>query len=203
MAKDISNKWEKLAKNKQDESENLGEANEYETSETKDLDGEAESLAHPDYEALQKDLTKAEQTAHENWEKAVRAQAELENIRKRAERDVESAHKFGQEKLINNLLPVLDSLEQALQIAIDAGDSGKAMVEGLELTLQLFLSSLEKHGVKQLNPLGEKFDPNAHEAMSMVPSDEYQPGEIMQVIQKGYLLNDRVIRAARVIVVKE
>ena len=203
MSEDISNKWEKLSKDQPEDvvKEVIVEDNESDSSEV----AEAPSgiLGHPDYQALQGELTKAEQTAHDNWEKAVRAQAELDNVRKRAERDVQSAHKFGQEKLIEGLLPVVDSLEQALQVAVDAGESGSSMVEGLELTLQLFLSSLEKHGVKQLNPIGEKFDPNCHEAMSMVPSDEYEAGAVMQVIQKGYLLNERVIRAARVIVVKD
>lgn len=200
MSEDISNKWEKMSKEQPEEviKEVLVEGDDSD-------EGEATSgiLGHPDYQALQDELTKAEQTAHENWEKAVRAQAELDNVRKRAERDVQNAHKFGQEKLIEGLLPVVDSLEQARQVALDAGDSAAAMLEGLELTLQLFLSNLEKHGIKQVDPLGEKFDPNCHEAMSMVPSDEYEPGAVMQVIQKGYLLNERVIRAARVIVVKD
>jgi len=200
MSDETVNKWEDLSKehNKPESQENVEENLEAEADE----EGAEGALEHPDYQALQAELTKAEQTAHDNYEKALRAQAELENVRRRAERDVESAHKFGQEKLIDAILPVIDSLEQALEAA--ANDEGsQGMREGIELTYQLFLSNLEKFKVKQLNPVGEVFDPNCHEAMSMLPSPDHKPGTVMQVIQKGYLLNERVIRAARVIVVKE
>lgn len=166
-----------------------------------DLLGDMESnpeLEHASYLQLEEKLTLAEQKAHENWEKSVRALAELDNVRRRAEREVANAHRYGSEKLLTSLLPIVDSLEQALQLA----EGDKAMHEGLELTMRLFLDVLKKHDVEQLDPMGELFDPQTHEAMSMQPSTEIAPNHIMAVFQKGYRLNDRIIRPARVIVAK-
>jgi len=159
------------------------------------------ALEHPDYEELEEQLTLAEQKAHENWEKAVRAQAELNNVRKRAERDVEQAHRFGTEKLITQLLPGLDSLEQAIQMAEKEGSDG--MREGLELTMKVFLDVLEKAEVEQLNPQGALFDPQQHEAMSIQNSTDVPENTVLAVFQKGYKLSGRVIRPARVIVSKK
>jgi molecular chaperone GrpE len=158
------------------------------------------ALDHPSYIALEEKLTLAEQQVHENWEKSVRALAELDNVRRRAERDVSNAHLYGSEKMIKGLLPVMDSLEQALQLADKDANAG--MHEGLELTMKLFLDVLEKQGVKQLSPLGEIFNPEEHEAMSMQISAEHPANTILVVFQKGYKLNERVIRPARVIVAK-
>ncbi len=166
-----------------------------------DLLGDMESnpeLEHASYLQLEEKLTLAEQKAHENWEKSVRVLAELDNVRRRAEREVANAHRYGSEKLLTSLLPIVDSLEQALQLA----EGDKAMHEGLELTMRLFLDVLKKHDVEQLDPMGELFDPQTHEAMSMQPSTEIAPNHIMAVFQKGYRLNDRIIRPARVIVAK-
>lgn len=157
-------------------------------------------LEHPDYQALEEKLTLSEQKAHENWEKSVRMAAELDNVRRRAERDVSNAHRYGSEKLIKQLLPVLDSLEQALQLA--QSEENASMQEGLELTMRLFLESLEKEKVRQTNPIGEAFNPEEHEAMSMQETDEAAPNSIVAVFQKGYMLHDRVIRPARVVVAK-
>lgn len=168
--------------------------------EEEDNEEEHNVLGHPSYADLEEQLTLAEQKAHENWEKSVRALAEVENIRRRAERDVANAHRFSLEKFANALLPVVDSLEQALQLTAQHGD--EAMREGLELTMKLFLDVFEKQSIKQLDPLGELFDPQLHEAMSMQASAEVEPNTVLNVFQKGYLLNDRVIRPARVIVAK-
>ncbi|WP_367605982.1 nucleotide exchange factor GrpE [Legionella sp. W05-934-2] len=156
------------------------------------------ALEHPDYEALEEKLFETEQRVQENWDAAIRAKAELENVRRQAERDVERAHKFGTSKLIESLLPVIDSLEQALQLAIENEDT--AMQEGLELTMKVFLDALEKQGVVQIDPVGEVFNPERHEAISMQPSKDAEPNTVLNVFQKGYELNGRVIRAARVIV---
>ena len=158
------------------------------------------ALSHPSYLELEEKLTEAEQKAHENWEKSVRALAELDNVRRRAEKDVEKAHRYGLEKLIDSLLPVVDSLEQALQLAEQ--ENNQAMHEGLELTMKLFLDVLAKHGVEQIDPTGEAFDPQLHEAMSMQETNDAAPNTVLTVIQKGYKLNDRVVRPARVIVAK-
>ena len=159
------------------------------------------SLDHPNYVELSEKLTLAEQQAHENWEKAVRAQAELDNVRRRADREVANDHRYGVEKLISDLLPVIDSLEQALQLAVKAEDA--SMREGLELTLKLFTDVLKKFEVQQIDPIGAPFDPQLHEAMSMQVVPDAEPNTVIAVFQKGYQLSDRVIRPARVVVSKK
>ncbi|HHT0592091.1 TPA: nucleotide exchange factor GrpE [Legionella anisa] len=159
------------------------------------------SLDHPSYVELSEKLTLAEQQSHENWEKAVRAQAELDNVRRRAEREVANAHRYGAERLITDLLPVIDSLEQALQLAVKAEDA--SMHEGLELTLKLFMDVLKKFEVQQIDPIGAPFDPQLHEAMSMQAAPDAEPNTVLAVFQKGYKLSDRVIRPARVVVSKK
>ena len=161
---------------------------------------EEAALDHPSYKALEEQLTLAEQKAHEYWEKSVRAAAELDNVRRRMEREVANAHKYGMEKLISSLLPVIDSLEQALQIADK--DSNQAMYEGLELTMKLFTDVMQKFGVEQIDPVGATFDPQLHEAMSIQEAPGTPPNSVIAVFQKGYKLSDRVIRPARVIVSK-
>lgn len=158
------------------------------------------ALDHPSYIALEEKLTLAEQQSHENWEKSVRALAELDNVRRRAERDVASAHRYSLEKFGTALLPVIDSLEQALQLADKEADA--SMREGLELTMKLFVGVLDKFEMKQLDPVGDVFDPHQHEAMAMQESEGVIPNTVLMVFQKGYKLNDRVIRPARVIVAK-
>lgn len=158
------------------------------------------ALDHPTYIALEEKLTLAEQKAHENWEKSVRALAELDNVRRRAEREVANAHRYGVEKLISSLLPVIDSIEQALQLA--EKDAAAAMHEGLELTLKLFLDVLQKFEVQTIDPMGAAFDPQQHEAMSILEVEGTPSNTVITVFQKGYMLNDRVIRPARVIVSK-
>jgi len=169
-------------------------------NENEELAMDSNALEHPSYLALEEKLTLSEQKAHENWEKSVRAMAELDNVRRRAEREVANAHRYGVEKLVNSLLPVMDSLEQALQLADKHEDT--SMHEGLELTMKLFLDALGKYEVQQLNPEGEQFDPKLHEAMSMQESKDVPSNTILGVFQKGYMLNDRIIRPARVIVAK-
>ena len=166
-----------------------------------ELDEESGSaLEHLSYAELEDKLTLAEQQAHDNWEKSVRAIAELDNVRRRAEREVANAHRYGLEKLLSSLLPVFDSLEEALRLADLHADT--AMHEGLDLTMKLFLDVLAKYDVQQLNPQGEPFDPQQHEAMSMQASQDVPSNTVLVVFQKGYKLNDRIIRPARVIVAK-
>ncbi len=155
----------------------------------------------PDYATLEAQLADAEKRAADNWDKLARVTADMDNLRRRSERDVAQAHRYGLEKFINNLLPVVDSLEQAEQLAEKHGDA--AMHEGLELTMKLFLDMLQKVQVEQLNPVGEPFNPEMHEAMSMQETADAAPNTVLAVFQKGYKLNDRVIRAARVIVARE
>lgn len=188
--------WKKFKESSEREVDDMDE----ELSETEHQQHDTASLEHPDYAALEEKLTLAEQTAHDNWEKSVRAMAELDNVRRRAERDVANAHRFGLEKIITSLLPVIDSLEQALQLTDEKTDSG--MAEGLKLTMKLFLDVLHKQNVEQIDPQGAIFDPQEHEAMSIQKLPDVVPNSIVAVFQKGYKLNDRVIRPARVIVAK-
>lgn len=157
-------------------------------------------LNHPSYIQLTEKLTLAEQKAHENWEKSVRAIADLENVRRRAERDVEHAHRYGVERLIKELLPVLDSIEQALQAAISIENT--SMIQGLELTHKLMLDALSKFDIKRIEADGQAFNPNCHEAMTMVATDEVAPNTVINVVQQGYSLGERVLRAAKVVVSK-
>lgn len=157
-------------------------------------------LNHPSYLEIEEKLTAAEQKAHENWEKSVRALAEVDNIRRRAERDVEHAHRYGVEKLVKELIPVIDSMEQALQAAITVND--QSMIEGIELTHKLLIDALSKFDVRAIEPLNEPFNPNHHEAMAMMESEELAPNMVMNVFQKGYVLGERVVRPARVVVSK-
>jgi len=159
-----------------------------------------DALAHPSYVELESKLTEAEQLAHENWEKCVRATAEVDNIRRRAERDVANAHRYALEKCVDSLLPVIDSLERALELALQLDD--KPMHEGLALTMKLLIDALQKQGVEPIDPLGELFDPAQHEAMSMQPAEGVAANTVTMVFQKGYVLNGRVIRPARVVVSK-
>ena len=135
---------------------------------------------------------------------ALRAEAERENVRRRAARDVENAHKFGVEKLVQNLLPVVDSLEKAMEAAEEASEAGanKAIAEGVGLCHKMMLDVLGKAGVKVVDPAGEPFDPNLHQAMSMVENPDMEPNSVVAVIQKGYQLNDRLARPAMVMVSK-
>ena len=159
------------------------------------------ALDHPSYIALEETLTLAEQKAHEYKEKMERALAEVDNIRRRSERDVTNAHLYGAEKLSRALLPVLDSLEQAQQVI--AQEANPAIEEGIVLTMKLFTDVLSKFGIKPLDPLGESFDPQQHEAVSIQVTHDIAPNTVVSVFQKGYTLHERVIRPARVVVSKE
>lgn len=130
----------------------------------------------------------------------LRLQAEMQNIRRRAERDVESAHKFGLEKFANQLLPVVDNLQRALD-AIDAdNESQKAIYEGIDLTLKSFLDVLAQFKIEAIDPSGEPFDADYHQAVSMVPNPDVEPNTVLEVFQKGYKLNGRLMRPAMVVV---
>jgi|SRR5690554_2987654 len=143
--------------------------------------------------------------AEEAQEQLLRAHAEMQNVRRRAENDVEKAHKFALEKFVKELLPVVDSLEKAVESTEGSASAGELVAsirQGVEMTLSLFISSLRKFNVEQLNPMGEPFDPQQHEAMSVVPAPNAEPNSVVAVVQRGYLLSGRVIRPAMVVVAK-
>ncbi|WHQ76312.1 nucleotide exchange factor GrpE [Pantoea sp. Lij88] len=132
----------------------------------------------------------------------LRAQAEVENIRRRAEMDVEKAHKFALEKFANELLPVIDSLERALEVANKEDPQLSSMIEGIELTLKGLLGAVRKFGVEVVGETGVPFNPEVHQAMSMMESEEFEPNHVMLVMQRGYTLNGRLLRPAMVAVSK-
>ncbi len=145
-------------------------------------------------------LAEMQAKADENWERYVRAVAETDNVRKRATRDVENAHKFALERFGKELLAVKDSLEMG--IATD-GASVESLIEGSNATLKLLGTTLERFGIVEVDPEGEPFDPEFHEAISMQPSDKVEPGSVVTVVQKGYTLNGRLMRPAMVIVASD
>ncbi|MDU1142336.1 MULTISPECIES: nucleotide exchange factor GrpE [Aeromonas] len=151
---------------------------------------------------LEAQLEAAQQASLEERERAVRAVAEMENLRRRAAQDVEKAHKFALEKFAAELLPVLDNLERAIELADKESEALKPMIEGVELTLKSMQSSVAKFGLVALDPQNQPFDPNAHQAMSMIENAELAPNTVIAVMQKGYELNGRVIRPAMVMVSK-
>lgn len=151
-------------------------------------------------ERLQQALTEAEERARNHREQYLRAAADLENVRKRAQRDIEAANRYGLEKFAAELLPVQDSLQLAVQ---NAGNADvRSLVEGQDATLKLLTRALEKIGVTSIDPAGEPFDPTRHEAMLAQESATAEPNSVLQVVQPGYEINGRVLRPARVIVSK-
>jgi molecular chaperone GrpE len=138
--------------------------------------------------------------AEEHWNKYLRTAAELDNLRKRSAREIESARKFGAERLAQALLPVRDSLEAALA-ASDKADAA-TLIQGQEATLRLLDEALAAAGITEIVPEGEPFDPNKHEALSLLPASHVEPNSVLEVVQKGYEMNDRLLRAAKVIVAR-
>ncbi len=146
-------------------------------------------------ESLKDELTQAK-------EQSLRAVAEAQNTRRRAEQDVEKAHKFALEKFVNDLLPVADNLERAIQAASADGAELSSVSEGVDLTLKSLVDSLKRHKVEAVDPEGEPFDPQLHQAMSMVEQADVEPNTVINVFQKGYTLNGRLVRPAMVVVSK-
>jgi molecular chaperone GrpE len=146
---------------------------------------------------LENKLDQANLLAQSNKNDYLRVMAEMDNLRRRTERDVENAHKYGLEKLIRELLPVIDSLEKSLEHASDGN-----LKQGVQMTLDLFLSALRKHHVTAVDPMGQLFNPSQQEAVSTTPTNDCPPNTVLQVLQKGYLLSDRLVRPALVVVSK-
>ena len=151
-------------------------------------------------ERIQQELAQSEERSKNHWDQYLRAVAELDNVRKRAQKDIEAANRYGLEKFILEILPVKDSLE----LAVENGARGDAasLVAGQEATLKLLEKALAQQDVEKLEPLGEPFDPSRHEAMMAQPSSTAEPNSILKVVQPGYELNGRLLRPARVIIAK-
>ncbi len=160
----------------------------------------AESAGDP--AELKAALDEAEARAEDHWNQFIRARAEMENLRRRAEKDVTQARQNAYEKLAGELLGVKDSLEMGLQAANEEGADVEKLAEGAALTLRMFEQALEKFQIEALSPHGERFDPEAHEAMAAQESSEHPPNTVITVVQKGYRMGERLLRPAMVIVAK-
>jgi molecular chaperone GrpE len=160
-------------------------------------------ISKEEFAEMEQRLDDAEAKAQENWDKAVRAQAELENVRRRADRDLENAHKYALEKFFLELLPVKDSLEMGLEAARGENTDLAKLVEGTELTHKMLEDLMIKFGICDVHPLDEQFNPELHQAMSLLESPDKAPNTVVAVMQKGYTLNDRLIRPAMVVVSKQ
>lgn len=153
-------------------------------------------------QSLEEQLQQSQATIKDYWDQVVRMRAEVENNRKRAERDVENAHKYALKNFVDSLLPVIDSMEMGQTAANAENATLESIREGSELTMTMFAQVLERSGLEQINPLGEKFDPEKHQAISMVEVPDAKSNSVIEVMQKGFLLNDRLIRPAMVVVAK-
>ncbi len=153
-------------------------------------------------EHLEKELEEARKEAQEHYDKFLRLYAEFENYKKRVAREKADLVKYGNEELLRELLPVVDNLERALEHAKKKGDP-EAIIEGVELVLNQFCQVLRRFGVEPIAAVGEQFDPERHEAVAEEATDEAAPGEVISEVQKGYMLNDRLLRPAKVVVAKE
>ena len=188
------------------------EEEQIETGEQAHVENPSAEEQHDAEEALAEELTgesaqEAEiaslhQQLAEHKDMVLRAQAEVQNARRRAQQDVEKAHKFGVEKLIKDLLPVVDNLERAIATIDSEHEAHKAVVEGIELTHKSFIDTLSRAGVEVIDPAGEPFDPELHQAMTQVPNGDVEPNTVLDVFQKGFRLNGRLVRPAMVVVSK-
>ena len=162
-----------------------------------------ELLSHESYEELMKKLNEAEEKANDYWDRILRMKAESENIRKRMQRDIEETRKFGIKDFVEAIIPIVDSLELSINnVPNDKTTSTESVLEGVKLTLKMFYSAMEKFGIKQINPISEDFNPEVAQAISMQVDQSVKPGTVISVLQKGYSLNERLIRPALVIVSK-
>lgn len=194
-------------------SENSNEENSQQDPVDQSTESQTESQTEPQAEAssgegldsveiMQARIEKLEQELTEAKDQTLRTQAEMQNIRRRSQADVEKAHKFALEKFSGELLPVIDNLERALETITPDEESTKTIEEGISLTLKSFLDVIAKFDMTVIDPAGEPFDPQVHQAMSMIENKEVEPNTVLHVVQKGYSLNGRVIRAAMVMVSK-
>lgn len=184
--------------NEQEKAAAEQQAAEQQPTETVELSGEQQIIAH-----LEAELAKVQAAAAEQHDQALRVRAEAENMKRRALQDIEKAQKFALEKFSADLLSVVDNLERSLGFIDPANEALKAVTEGVELTLKGLLDTLSKHGVNQIDPQGQPFNPDFHQAMSIQPNAELAPNTVTFVMQKGYELNGRLLRPALVGVSKK
>ncbi len=167
-----------------------------------DNDEDVEQIEEISFEDLEKQLKQTEKKAEENWDKAVRTQAAMENLKRRTQKDLDNAHKYGLEKFAKELLSVIDSLELGIQASTSDDPEVIALRQGSELTIKQFEAVFAKFNIEALDPTGEAFNPELHQAMTMQPNSDVEPNTVINVFQKGYILNGRLIRPAMVVVSK-
>ncbi len=175
--------------------EMVNESDEVEVEAEEQMEAEEVSV-----DVLQKQLKQAEKKAAENWDKAVRTMAEMENLKRRTQKDLENAHKYGLEKFAKELLSVIDSLELGIQASTSDAPEVVSLREGSELTIKQFESVFAKFNIEAIDPQGQPFNPEMHQAMTMQPSADVDANTVLNVFQKGYVLNGRLIRPAMVVV---
>ncbi len=162
----------------------------------------AETGAEDAEESIEQQLDGAQATIKDYWDQIMRLKAEIENNQKRNARDIENAHKYVLRNFAESLLPIVDSMEMGQKMAEADNASLETIVKGTQLTMDMFIQVLESHGLQQIDPVGEKFDPEQHQAISMVDAEDAESNTVVSVMQKGFLLNDRLVRPAMVVVAK-
>lgn len=180
----------------------IQQATEQQAQEGAEAQGQPEASAELSIETLQAQVATLAAAYESAKEQSLRSQADAQNARRRAEQDVEKAHKFGLEKMVNDLLPVVDNLERALASIDQTNETFAAYIEGIQLTHKSFVDALARHQVAVVNPEGEPFDPNLHQAVSAVPNPDVEPNTVLNCFQKGYTLYGRLVRPAMVVVSK-
>jgi molecular chaperone GrpE len=162
----------------------------------------AEKLKHLSHEELQAQLIAANEKANQSWERLLRVQADMDNMQRRVERDVANAHKYALEKFVLELLPIVDGLERAVAAHEGEDSSSGTLLDGVNLTLKMIYAAFAKFGIEQVSPETQPFNPELHQAVSTQTDPNVKPNTVLAVLQKGYLLNNRLIRPALVVVAK-
>jgi molecular chaperone GrpE len=158
---------------------------------------QTQAVLEQEMEAL---LTEARAQADQHYDNLLRVQADMDNLRRRTEREIDNAKKFALERILNDLIPVMDSMEMGLQASTQTANDQDTIRQGLEMTLKMFQDVMARFHVEAVDPTGQKFNPQEHEAMTMQPSKDHEPNTVMMTIQKGYKLHGRVVRPARVVI---
>lgn len=183
----------------------MANANEQTQDASVNLDGETIDLSSvAEQQVVDHDmdnlLAQARQEASQHYDNLLRLQADMDNLRRRTEREIDQAKKFAVERIVNDLIPVLDSMEMGLQASAQTANDQDTIRQGLEMTLKMFQDVMGRFHVEAVDPTGQKFNPQEHEAMTMQPSADHEPNTVMMTVQKGYKLHGRVVRPARVII---
>jgi molecular chaperone GrpE len=165
-----------------------------------DADMNAEQTQEVLNEEMDALLAEARAQAEQHYDSLLRVQADMDNLRRRTEREIDNAKKFALERMVNDLIPVMDSMEMGLQASGQSANDQDTIRQGLEMTLKMFQDVMARFHVEALDPTGQKFNPQEHEAMTMQPSKDHEPNTVMMTIQKGYKLHGRVVRPARVVI---